>query len=118
MKNNKIIAAFMGYEEHENDMGKYYRIIDVVESYPRNVASECLLYDKSWDWLMPVVDKIEAIEVESYTIQFNILKNTAKWEPAHWCGLKTQIKDSKIEASYEAVLDFIKWYNSKQFEKL
>ena len=48
---NKLIAEFMGLKEHK---GSYYFINK--EEWIPDVELE---YHKSWDWLMPVVQKIE-----------------------------------------------------------
>jgi hypothetical protein len=56
---NKLIATFMGWDE-ENDQ------------YPSNIPDEIwgnffdneIKYLTSWDWLMPVVEKISRIEYE------------------------------------------------------
>ena len=56
MKDNKLIAEFMGVPqgEHTHFMVEPFAL----ESYA-NVDD--LKYDISWDWLMPVVEKIEQV---------------------------------------------------------
>jgi len=62
-------------------------------------------YDTSWDWLMPVVEKIDkcysllpdSLEGE-YIIRYDVLERaiTNEWN---------------IIDAYKAVVEFIKWYN-------
>ena len=50
MKNNKLIAEFM---ELEVEDGLYYYTTSM-DDY----KTDTLYFDSSWDWLMPVVEKI------------------------------------------------------------
>ena len=64
MKNNKVIAEFMGIEEAYNPNGNDWVLktttpdtngdTDILESLKDNE----LQYHSSWDWLMPVVVKL------------------------------------------------------------
>ena len=59
MNDNKLIAEFMGLEIHESKhkyITTYYVTIDGV---PTDLQD--LQYHASWDWLMPVVEKIEQV---------------------------------------------------------
>ena len=55
-KDNKLIALFMGLEEDGVDG----YLVDMDKDYGYQIIHEsCFLYNSSWDWLMPVVEKIE-----------------------------------------------------------
>ncbi len=91
-------------------------------------------YDDSWDKLMSVIEKIESIgegnneSVENY--HFILSKRYTRviynWDyylsenknpPFNDCYKDYRIAlffDSKILATWQAVVDFITWYNSKQ----
>ena len=56
-KENKIIALFMGLKPHHQDAG--YLIDESKDEGYEAIHESCFLYNSSWDWLMPVVDKIE-----------------------------------------------------------
>jgi hypothetical protein len=60
-------------------------------------------YHESWDWLMPVVEKIDNI--------YSTTSLTHKQEVRFERILNLKITD-KIETVYKAVVEFIKWYNS------
>jgi hypothetical protein len=82
--NNKLIAEFMGYPNISNDEDKR----DYLEDYVK--------YHKSWDWLMPVVDKIE-----------NYLSdNVGKVGYFDEC-----LSSNDLEVRYQAVVEFINQYN-------
>ena len=81
-----------------------------------------LKYHKRWDKLMPVVEKIESITFnigkEVVTTWVHILgdgcfidqrNETITLQPN-----KPEQNLSKLEATYRAVLEFIKWHNEKQ----
>ena len=58
-KENKLIAEFMGMEESN---GEYYRrIYNSGDWIPLND----LEFDTSWEWLIPVVEKINGIKYEA-----------------------------------------------------
>lgn len=95
MESNKLIAEFMEYP----DLGTKGDF-----SY--------LQYHTSWDWLMPVVEKIE----EDDEVDVNILLNGTrifKWRTdMDIVNNVAQISfDKKIEHVYDAVVEFIEWYN-------
>ncbi len=93
-ENNKMIAEFMGAEKtHIQSVGDIYC---PVPSKNGSEYADKLQYHSSWDWLMPVVEKIlnksdndELIE-RFYEIQ-NVIPNR--------------------EATYNAVVEFINQYN-------
>ena len=62
MKDNKLIAEFMGLEMHESKhryITTYYVIIAEVP-----IELPHLQYHTSWDWLMPVVHKIREDDMD------------------------------------------------------
>lgn len=79
-------------------------------------------YHKSYDWLMPVVDKIEILFEGSLIV---VIKDSRCFiEQDTQYAVSTGFKDnvpkcysgfasSKIEAIYLTCVEFIKWYNSQ-----
>ena len=75
-------------------------IVDPCFSFPQGyLKKEMLQYHKSWDWLMPVVEKIGTM-YEQYPKEVNYVRSY---------GIMTQIH--KI---YKAVVEFIKWYHTSK----
>ena len=102
----KIFGVFTA-EDYYNDEVPY-------EDYHWNVN-----YDSSWDWLMPVVEKIEKIGVSTEIHYFAGTKKQSFGYNCTFLGYKSDISifetsnqhDSKIEAVYKTVIEFIKFYN-------
>ena len=86
MKNNKLIAEFM---ELEVEDGLYY-YTTLMDDY----KTDTLYFDSSWDWLMPVVAKINRDE--------KYLNNE------HREYLLDVVPFGHIEDVYDAVIYFIK----------
>jgi outer membrane phospholipase A len=140
---NAFIAKFMGYKrvtvgysgteeetgwQRDNEqwmnkvgitmVGHYYVDVDNDEW----VHCEDVNYDKSWDALMPVVEKIEAMEwcirIENWPKKFKSpykeLYSVWMWLDPEECPEIQTYSDSKIEAVYNAVYQFITWYNSQK----
>lgn len=67
-------------------------------------------FHSSWDWLMPVVEKIESVgvtvEIEGHNCMISDITDSEYHQyVAH---------DSKINAVYVSVVAFIKWYNDNK----
>ena len=93
MKNNKLIAEFMGVPQgkHTHFMVEPFAL----ESY---ADVDDLKYDASWDWLIPVVNKIE-MECEGVPLQL----------------IDVSFYD-EIHEVYWAVIEFIKEHNNQDTE--
>jgi hypothetical protein len=108
-ENNKLIAEFMGlaystkyqYEGWYKNANFNNRICDY----------DGLKYHSSWDWLMPVVEKIESL---SFVISFEIGRKYVEIKPVRELRDCFYIEGkTKIEAVYNACVEFIEWYNQK-----
>jgi hypothetical protein len=115
-ENNKLIAEFMGYENVgtlNNPMYDYYDNYFQDGSY---VPHE-LCYHKSWDWLMPVVEKIECTPIDNddnsdnfFNVMIEVFECNINGGDICIC----EMKDTKREATYNAVVEFINQYNKNQ----
>lgn len=117
-KSNKLIAEFMGIKTYRGGKGIgkgqiFYRGAN--PNHFKSVSQNTLHYHSSWDWLMPVVEKIEGLgwEVQIgyhlYAKESEILVHDSG-DSHHW----TYRNSSKIQAVYEAVIEFIKFYNEQK----
>lgn len=97
MKDNKLIAEFMGLELEETLKGIYVYAIKKVEGTDFFELKE-LKYHTSWDWLMPVANEI----IKSRDEQ------NADWDLT---DLKYALQTTNIEYVYKAVVEFINEYN-------
>ena len=99
-ENNKMIAEFMDARYEENK--SFHESSD---AYYEDCELE---YHTSWDWLMPVVEKIESLGYV-FTIQ------GGKAEYGEMIS-ETQcfIAEDKLSSTYQAVVEFINQYNKNE----
>ena len=116
MKYNKLIAEFMGVNPTilgDEITYEMYGIIDCIEDGLDEqhffLEEELMFYD-SWDWLMPVIDKIESLGYE-LIIAESRCKINHNTDHSIEEVINIDIIGSKREATYQAVVEFIKEYN-------
>lgn len=93
MKDNKLIAEFMGFQH--TTLGWYDAEETLVNAENDNTFDE-LKFKTDWNWLIEAVKKcrLNSNEEDSY------------WEVIYY-----SLTDLDINATYQAVVNFIKWYN-------
>lgn len=102
--NNKLIAKFMG--EVINDSSGWRVYLPTLRNISVGYGSDELQYNSSWDWLMPVVDKIFKSQYldlgyDSYQTEEALsIADCLAWNKG-------------IETTYKAVVEFIKWYTKQ-----
>ena len=81
-----------------------------------NVHERCLQYHQSWDWLMPVVEKIERTSTDNtdnsdnfFNVMIEVFECNINGGDISIC----ECGNTKREATYNAVVEYIKWYNEK-----
>jgi len=110
MKDNRLIAEFMEYELEGEvwvaTMSKELELNLVVTD--DTYLGRHLLFQTSWDWLMPVVEKIFSLGYD-YTIKprHMIIKERMGEIVSECIG----IDQSQEEVIYQAVVEFIKQFN-------
>lgn len=118
IKNNKLIALFMGgitsemnnriVQGYQNIWLPFYGLCNWCTIELGN--GQILKYHENWAWLMPVVEKIESLNICSVVID-----NRIGCQITHYDGeFDILYGAKKIEAVYSAVITFIKWYNDEQ----
>jgi hypothetical protein len=112
-ENNRLLAEFMGLKPklESPDVYSYSDMpfFSVRESCPEKVMeaiSKYVKYDSSWDWLMEVVEKIESIKGTQIFI------NGISCEVMFKGRVISKHFNTKIEAVYNACVEFVKYYNS------
>jgi hypothetical protein len=114
MEDNELIAQFMGWKLVEPTRpfqgNKFENGTDVMYTVQ-------LCYDTSWDWLMPVVEKIGKL----YEANFPPPEDFMKKILAHEDPIEKEYIDvistsiyTPIDEVYKVVVEFIKWYNKQQ----
>lgn len=114
LENSKKIAIFDGYQLQEDNV---YRGINGNEDYTPIYINDgdTFLYHESYEWSMPVIDKIEMLGYSVYMFpnhSFAIYKgNTISSERI------TKIEGkglTKKQTLFLLIIQFIDWYNSNK----
>ena len=124
MTDNELIAEFMGVRVFEK---RPRHNIGAPEADMRYYLKDKMKYDTSWDWLMPVVEKIESDAIHpKFSFSVNIGRTTCDIvcvlrptgiDPPADIVFYEHDDDTKIGRVYKAVVEFIKWYNQQTTEK-
>ena len=112
MKDNKLIAEFMGFQK--TNIGWYdseETMPPLSNTYDSNTFDEHeLAFHKSWDWLMPVVEKIESLGYDVI-----IRQGTCEIRGEDVNGVEYDnfecFDSGKHKTTYSAIVKFIKEYN-------
>ena len=114
MKDNKLIAEFMGmtYGDTNDDSV----IIQMTSQGNEVVPIESMKYHISWDWLMPVVEKIECTKTDDednsdsfFNVMIEVFECNINGRDICIC----ENGNTKLEATYRAVVEFIKDINKR-----
>lgn len=145
-QSNKLIAEFMGDRIEIRSFGdalprrdSYYYVSGEKNFYLGLVGGSNIdylwerevykmKYHTSWDWLMPVVEKIESIEFSrdlcditiTWHYDINIQRNYCIIKPDNSFASTVIDKwdfksyEGKLSGTYQAVVQFILWYNENK----
>lgn len=112
---NKLIAKFVGFTVYEDG---WCGFLDT-----KNVHIDKLKFDSSWDYLMPVIEKIQDTPAPASILTFNkkpfsvvikdeccevLIDNGA--DPNQDVKFNYHHKGTFIENVYNSVLEFVEWY--------
>lgn len=111
IKGNKLIAEFNG----KGNYSYYGHSIELYGTphYPKNKIK----YHISWDWLMPVVEKIIKEYMTDYYNEYDMGIPNSYYVAIGSDGKYSSqgiSKNSLIEATWLSVIEFIKWYNKNK----
>lgn len=121
---NRLIAEFMDVfprqGEERTGMKDFYSPIDLdISGLPDELTLADDLDFEQWQWLMPVVEKIEEIEgisIRMEGLSVEVLKGTMPYEDNDdvvICRGDVDIRKDKLYCVYTAVVSFIKFYNTQ-----
>lgn len=116
IEGNKLIAGFMEsvYKGHG-----YPNIVNFLISPSQFETSNSfevdeLKYHTSWDWLMPVVEKISSMDSGKFSVEidfpFGVSIKKHNIEPDEELIYGTA-EETILQCLYSAVIQFIQWYN-------
>jgi hypothetical protein len=114
MKDNKLIAEFMGLQFSK---GEYYRpLYNSGDWIPENE----LQYHTSWDWLMPVIEKLNLLDDYKYTVFISSADTKIVDNITNNVIVDISCKhsvDELIQSVYQAVVEFIKAHKKYPFNE-
>ncbi len=113
--NNKLIAEFMGLPKVPCNIGTEDGHFNEGYKHPKvdvPIIPSGMQYKYSWDWLMPVVEKIEKLGYSYDRINADVFINTQEGKniipnPMDYNTM------TMLEKTYQVVVEYIKWYNNK-----
>lgn len=114
---NRLIAEFMSVNTNPNGTFELPQFGTIRPNgyFQTEFNYEQLKFHTSWDWLMPVVDKIEDMRDENNGCLFNV-STIQTWTEIIDCRTSDTIAEgdaeTKIQSVFDAVVEFIKWHNS------
>ena len=112
-KDNQIIADFM-CNQYTNFGGKTERYKWQLVKDGSWYEEKDLQYDKSYDWLMPVISKINKIYEDLYKNAF-VTKIPISYDIDTTFGdVICRHVTTDLNHLYERVVEFIKWYNKSK----
>ncbi len=116
IKENKLLASFMG-ANFKSDIELWLPIFGICRFDTVELGKgKTLRYHISWDWLMPVVEKIESLLPDDSVV---IIESKDCTIPVIQDGFDIYVQGTyKHESVYLACVEFIKWYNKQQIIKL
>jgi hypothetical protein len=118
---NELIAEFMGIRHR-----KQYGIMgdtewtEVEVTYRTSIAEwQSAKWDKSWDWLMPVVERIQSIgyhtsmyhDCDKLTYTYRNEMRIVNSDESKIRYRELSNGETMIQCVYTAVVEFVKWHN-------
>lgn len=121
LEGNKLIAEFMGSSFKTYKKGHIRKdsvtvcyFDDGMSPFSGGVSIKNLKFHSSWDWLMPVVEKIEKDYWVTVTTTRGISAVSIHQPKLAYEKIARVDSANKIEAVWLAVVEFIKWYNENK----
>ena len=123
MEDNKLIAEFMGAKPIVLGISTEYEMYGIIECINDGVDEKHFFIDDemefhtSWDWLMPVVERIRGLEEGMLVERIDIMPNDGVAihysHPPKMIVVDTSKRVNTLNATYQAVVEFIKQLNKE-----
>lgn len=113
LEGNKLIAEFMGGEYDANHSPSYPCFHKLHNGGTWDLDE--LKYHTSWDWLMPVVEKINVLDNREYDVI--IWRSDCHINNREEILFESSIlkrKDTLILVVWGCIVQFLKWYNQNK----
>ena len=122
----KTVAIFMGLFQDEKSFWGFKNTPERQRCHSDRIK-DIYQYDRDWNLLMEVVEKIENTKIKDYSISTDITDDKtfiSIWhygDGSKWSILisnyNEEYKDfNKIQRTYKAVIEFINFYNKQKEE--
>ena len=113
IEGNRIIAEFMGGKYDIKDFNSLgYIFIKLDNEEYQHLLPEMIKYYSSWEWLMPVVEKILKVVFNDgeycYLRTFGMIHEGTHQYMVRFNRYSLHSADTLIEATWMAVIEFIK----------
>jgi hypothetical protein len=112
---NRMIAEFMGVNKNNNgtyELPQFGRL-NLGGEFKTEFNDTQLKYHLSWEWLMPVVEEIE--ENDRFDVEILQFGTIIKDNQVEIVNNVADISfNKKIDHTYNAVVEFIEWYNENK----
>lgn len=119
LEKNELLANFLGWTKQDNMWIRWYgEWFDDHGNRRTDKTREVLLFDSDWNWLMPVVEKIERlghtiVEIGWKHCRITPILYDKKSDSMQWEPMIEILGQDKLTATYKAVVEFIEWYNNQ-----
>lgn len=131
VESNKLIAKFMGVRPEKTKFTENWydgqELKDAGLPFSPGIhgnGTDTLKFYSSWDWLMPVVEKIENLDQDkrvTHMYSVEISGNGTSIQPSIWGGDRWLIRhnsnNNRLPNTYRSIVEFIVWYNKKQYKQ-
>lgn len=120
---NRMIAEFMGYEfdgnVYKTPHTKWKWMSSPISQEGFDSTNELTIneldFHTSWDWLMPVVEKVSRFTDEHVIMNVDSRHNRSECLLYYEGRFLPHISNAKlIDNTYTAVVKFIEWYNKNK----
>lgn len=120
IEGNKLIAEFDGWKrvgsasssEDLKDI-PFYKKFDNNGKVIHDGIYHHPTYHDNWSTLMPVVEKIGKLTVDNKFVEVELKTNDTCVISIEDVYFEEEAEDTLIKATWQAVVDFIKWYNTQ-----